>query len=79
MKQIVAHSLKLTSVGVAIGLAVAWSLTRVLQSQLYETPAVDPALFIGIALLLLLVAIMACIIPARRAMQVDPTTALRFE
>ncbi len=79
MKQIVAHSLKLTSIGVAIGLALAWSLTRVLQSQLYETPTVDPALFIGIALLLLLVAIIACIIPARRAMRVDPMSALRCE
>lgn len=79
MKQIVAHSLKLTLIGVSIGLATAWSLTRVLQSQLYETPAVDPALFIGIALLLLLVAVFASIIPARRAMQVDPMTALRCE
>jgi len=79
MKQIVAHSLKLTLIGVSIGLATAWSLTRVIQSQLYETPTADPALFIGIALLLLTVAIIASIIPARRAMQVDPMTALRCE
>jgi putative ABC transport system permease protein len=79
MKKIVAHSLKLTTIGVSIGLAGAWSLTRVLQSQLYETPPVDSALFISIALLLLLVSIIASIIPARRAMQVDPMTALRCE
>lgn len=79
MKQIVAHSLKLTLIGVSIGLASAWSLTRVLQSQLYETPTADPALFIGIAILLLTVAIIACIIPARRAMRVDPMTATRCE
>lgn len=75
MKQIVAHILKLT----LIGLASALSLTRVFQSQLYDTPAADPVLFIGIALLLLIVAIIACILPARRAMRVDPMTALRCE
>ena len=79
MKQIVLHGLSLVLVGVAIGLACAWSLARILQSQLYETPAVNPAMFVGIALLLLIVAMFACLFPARRAMKVDPMIALRCE
>ena len=79
MQQIVLHGLKLTLTGVAIGLACAWSLTRILQSQLYDTPAVNPAMFAGIAAVLLIVATLASIIPARRAMKVDPMIAIRCE
>jgi len=79
MQQIVLHGLKLTMTGVVIGLSCAWSLTRILQSQLYDTPTVNPAMYAGIAVLLLIVATLASIIPARRAMKVDPMTALRCE
>ena len=79
MQQIVVHGLKLTLIGIAIGLACAWSLTRILQSQLYDTPAVNPAMFAGIAAVLLIVAALASILPARRAMKVDPMIAIRCD
>ena len=79
LKQVVSNGLKLALIGVTIGMAGAFALARILQSQLYETPAVNPAMFGGIGLLLIAVATVACYIPARRAMKVDPMTALRYE
>lgn len=63
--------------GVCAGLAGSFALTRALQSMLYQTSATDPRIFSGAAALLLVVAIMACIIPTRRATRVDPVSALR--
>ena len=63
----------------AIGLAGAVALSRFLSGQLYEVSATDPATYGVVALLLLAVALAACWIPARRAMRVDPMTALRYE
>jgi putative ABC transport system permease protein len=76
---IVRQGLALTLVGVALGLAGALALTRVLQNLLYDVSATDPATFAGIALLLFGVAFIASFIPARRATNVDPLTALRHE
>ena len=78
--QLILHGgLKLVAVGVAIGLAGAFALTRVLQSQLFGVTAHDPLVFAGNAALLVAVATAACLLPALRATRVDPMTALRTE
>lgn len=76
---IVGQGMKLTLIGVAIGLAASFVLTRVMLSMLFEVSATDPLTFVGISLLLTVVSLLACYIPARRAMEVDPMVALRCE
>jgi ABC-type antimicrobial peptide transport system permease subunit len=69
----------LASVGSALGLAGAWALGRFLESMLYQIKPSDPVTLAGAPLLLLVVALLACYIPARRALKVDPMVALRCE
>jgi putative ABC transport system permease protein len=76
---IVGQGMKLTLIGVAIGLAASFALTRVMLSMLFEVSATDPLTFVGISLLLTVVSLLACYVPARRAMEVDPMVALRCE
>jgi putative ABC transport system permease protein len=64
---------------VSIGLSAALGLTRVLKSLLFELSATDPLTFVLIAALVLVMAFLACYLPARRATKVDPMTALRYE
>jgi predicted permease len=76
---IVGRGLRMTAIGVAIGLAAAYGLTRLLKGLLYGVSATDPLTFAAIPLLLIVVALLAGIIPARRAARIDPMAALRAE
>jgi predicted permease len=79
LKLVVGRGLKLTLIGVGIGLAGAYALTRAIESFLYGIGPTDPVTFVGISLLLTGVALGACLAPARRAIKVDPMVALRYE
>jgi len=79
LKMIVNQGLKLVSIGMMLGLAAAFLLTRVLQSLLFGISATDPVTFFGISLVLLAVAILASYLPALRATKVDPIIALRAQ
>ena len=79
LKSVVRSGLRLTFVGVAIGLAGAFALTRVISSLLYEVSPADPMTFAYVALLLVGIALAASYIPARRATKIDPMEALRYE
>jgi putative ABC transport system permease protein len=76
---VVGEGLKLAGIGIAIGIAAALGLARLMSSLLYGISATDFETFMGVAVLLALVALLACYVPARRAMRVDPTVALRYE
>jgi putative ABC transport system permease protein len=78
-KFIVGRGMKLTVIGVVLGVGVAYGLTRLMRGLLFNTSTTDPLVFILISLLLMLVAFLACYIPARRATKVDPLVALRYE
>jgi putative ABC transport system permease protein len=70
---------KLALVGVCIGVAAALVLARLMTSLLFGVTAHDPLTFAAVATLLISIALLACYIPARRAMKVDPIVALRYE
>jgi putative ABC transport system permease protein len=79
LRMILGEGIRLVALGIAIGILGAFLSTRFLASLLYGTTATDPLTFAAVALLLTLVALTACYIPARRAMRVDPIVALRHE
>ena len=79
VRLVVGRGLALALSGAAIGLLAAFWLSRVMESLLFSVSATDPGTFVAVPLLLILVAAAACYVPARRAMRVDPVTALRAE
>jgi putative ABC transport system permease protein len=79
LKMILGQGMAVIGVGLVIGLAAAFALVRLLRSFLFGVGEKDPFTFVAITVLLLLVALLACYIPARRATKVDPLEALRYE
>jgi len=76
---VLGQGLRMILAGLAIGLALSFALTRFLRNILFGVGATDALTFVGVAILLCVVALLACYIPARRAMRVDPMVALRYE
>jgi putative ABC transport system permease protein len=79
LKLVITQGMKLVLAGLAIGLAGAFALTRVLTGFVYQVSVTDPITFTTLSLLLVAVAVLACYLPARRATKVDPMVALRCE
>lgn len=79
LRMVLQQGLLLALIGVALGVAASFALTRLMSSMLFGVKPSDPATFAGVAIVLLTVALAACWIPARRATRVDPVIALRYE
>jgi len=79
MRLVVGQAARLATVGVFLGVIGALALTRLMAGMVYSVSSTDPATFVTVALLLTLMALAACYLPARRAMKVDPMVALRYE
>ncbi len=79
LRLVLGEGARMAGLGIVIGIVASLAVTRLVSSLLFGISATDPLTFLGVALLLSLVALAAAYIPARRAMRVDPVTALRYE
>ncbi|HKF53029.1 MAG TPA: FtsX-like permease family protein, partial [Candidatus Acidoferrales bacterium] len=79
LRMLIREGMWLVGAGILVGIGGALALNRVLRSLLFEIKPTDPATFIAVAVVLAVVALAACYIPARRAMRVEPIVALRYE
>jgi putative ABC transport system permease protein len=79
LRLVLAEAMKLILVGVVLGVAAAVALTKAMAGFLYGVSATNPFIFLSVILLLVIVSLAACYVPARRAMRVDPMVALRYE
>jgi hypothetical protein len=79
VKMVMIEGIRLIAVGMAVGLIAAFWLTRFLEHQLFEVSPGDPFVFTAVALLLFVVGVVACLLPALRATRIEPMTALRYE
>jgi predicted permease len=79
LRLVLSHGIRLILIGLVAGTVASLGLTRLMNSLLYAVGANDPLTFVGVAILLALVALLACYVPARRATRVDPIVALRYE
>jgi predicted permease len=79
LRLVLGEAMKLILIGVAVGIAAALGLTKAMASLLYGVSAANPFILLSVTLLLMVVALAACYVPARRAMSVDPMVALRYE
>jgi predicted permease len=79
MRMVLGEGARMALIGVTAGIAAALALTRLMANQLFGVSAYDPLTFTAVAIVLTLVALLACYLPARRAVRVDPMIALRYE
>jgi putative ABC transport system permease protein len=79
LQLILGQGMRLALSGLGVGMLTAFGVTRLMSKILYGVSATDPGTFLAVGIVLMSVALLACYLPARRAMRVDPVVALRFE
>jgi ABC-type antimicrobial peptide transport system permease subunit len=79
MALVLSQGMKLVVLGLVSGLMASWFVLRLMRDLLFRVSTADPLTFAGVALTLMVVGVLACLLPAKRAMRVDPIVALRSE
>jgi ABC-type antimicrobial peptide transport system permease subunit len=79
LRMVITEGARMIILGIALGLFAAFWLTRLIRHQLFEVSPTEPRVFIAVVLVLLAIALLACFLPARKAMRINPMEALRYE